>query len=250
MNRVLGFSFGTAPEPIKGRPHVVRVERLVQPSPLARGFLEEEHEFDPGGKKTRYVRYRPDGRQSHREEREYAEDGRLLRTTIYGESNVSHLRWEHSISADGRTRESIAFATDGTARERTIEVLNEAGLVVESASIDLLRNKRIELKIDYDPQGRPVRGVTDFEAYPELNTIYECLYLQDGKAVHTWRRQTGEVLVETGPEGIAPGAEPGTARRVDARDEKGNWIQMSIMRGVSSDDDEPQAILRRTIVYY
>jgi hypothetical protein len=137
--------------------------------------------------------------------------------------------------------------------EAVRQILNEAGLVVESASIDLLSNERIGLKIDYDLQGRPVRGVSRFEAYPELNTIYECVYLQDGKAVHTLRGESGEVLsenVESGSQDMAPGAEPGTVERVDARDENGNWTQMSILRGNSPGDDEPQAILRRTIVYY
>jgi hypothetical protein len=110
------------------------------------------------------------------------------------------------------------------------------------------------LKIDYDPEGRPVRGATRFEAHPELNTLCELTYLQGREFVVTWRREGGEVLaerLETGTHAVAPGGEPGTVERVDARDEKGNWTQVSILRRSSaSDDDEPQAILRRNIVYY
>lgn len=253
ISRTLAVGFSTAREQIKGQPHAVRVERFDLRSSPERGFLQEEYEFEPGGKKTRYTHYRPDGRQSHREEYEYAADGRLLRTTVYGESDAPRFRWSHSMSADGRTRESVAFASDGTARERCIETLNNAGQILECESIDLLRNKRIDLKIDYDPQGRPLRGATRFEANPELNMILEWTYLQGGECVITLRREAGELLaerVETGSEDVAPGAQPGTVERVDARDDKGNWTQMSILRGAPSSDDEPEAILRRDILYY
>lgn len=138
INRVLAFGFSTAREQVAGGPRALRVERLDLPSSLGQYLLQEEYEFEPGGKKTRYTRYRPDGRQSHREEYEYAGDGRLLRTTIYAESGAPHLRWEHSISADGRTRESVAFAPDGMARERCIEMLNNAGRSWNAPRLTLL----------------------------------------------------------------------------------------------------------------
>ena len=260
-----GFNFEYAPqEQFKGEPKSVRVEREefldAAGNPItAIRYVQQVIEYRKDGKEAEHRTYRPDGTLSYRDLYEYDDEGRLVKVTTLDDTGTPVCVQEVYRTGPGM-EEVVDVGPDGQERSRTMNRRDEAGRPLES-TVTEMNKVQAHLAVRYDDQGRPVEAHVTL---PGLRMRIGIAYHAGNRTVETWYKPDGTILniMETSEDEAGQAfsqvlsthggiARPITMGRIDSRDSNGNWNQKTILvRNPESQDQQPSAVVHRTITYH
>ncbi len=259
----LAFNSGFAPEPLKGHPTSVRLERRDFQG--AGSLNLQRVDFLANGKIAVSYSYEPDGSVIYRNVYEYSDGDQTTTESTFDRADklVQIIR---TVQADNQIEQTVTNA-EGKIATSTITRLDERGRPVEAVLTNHDDSSKWRVLQHYDAEGRSLGGEVVFEGMPpgfptrivipaRQDLALTTAYASDGTVIFA-----NELESETTQEGTATevsrtqfaggGQQRATVERIDSIDTEGNWTKKTIFAGTAPDQQEkPVAEVYRTITYY